>query len=98
MVAFVKAASLVVDENDAAADHHHHHEDRHRDRARQQVLDVGHVGIQLDDVEGHRAPPDARRSDVRFVPTAATSPFIVPASALATKLSVLSAIRATCGA
>ena len=49
-IAFVQAARLVVDEDDAATNHHHH-EDRHRDRTGQQILDVRHVRINLDDVE-----------------------------------------------
>ena len=73
-VAFVQATRLVVDEDDAAADHDHH-EDRHHDRARQQVLDVGNVRIHLDHVErglggdaraGHRLVEGAdERADVR---------------------------------
>ncbi len=64
-VALVQAARLVVDEDDAAADHHHH-EDRHDDRARQQILDVRHVRIDLDDVEVG-VGRDARRRDRRRV-------------------------------
>ena len=46
-IAFVEAARLVVDESNAAADHGGN-ENRERNRARQQVLDVLDVGIDLD--------------------------------------------------
>ena len=94
-VALVQPARLVVDEDDAAADHDHH-EDGHRDRAGQQVLDVRHVRVELDDVE----PPlrgDPRRPCVGSL-NAATTLFIDAASEAKTKLSVLSEIRASRGA
>ena len=93
-IALVQAARLVVDEDDAAADHHHH-EDRHHDRAGQQVLDVRHVGIDLDDVE--RAPAPDTRGVVGGWLNAATRLPTGPTSVADTKLSVLSSISATRG-
>ena len=66
-IPLVQPARLVVDEDDPAADHDHR-EDRQHDRARQQVLDVRDVGIDLDDVERARRGyaiqrrPPARRT------------------------------------
>ena len=94
-VALVQAARLVVDEDDAAADHHHH-EDRHHHRARQQVLHVGHVGVDLDHVEARVGAPPAARASPRASRTRAGRSR-VPARATETKLSVLSSIRATRG-
>ena len=51
-IALVQAAGLVVDEDDAAADHGGD-EDGEDDGARQQVLDVGDVRIDLDHCERH---------------------------------------------
>ena len=47
-IALVQAARLVINENDAAADHGRNENGQH-DGARQQKLDVRHVGINLDD-------------------------------------------------
>ena len=93
-IALVQPARLVVDEDDAAADHHHH-EDRHHDRARQQVLDVGHVGIHLDHVERRLRRTRAARPPAGCKPSTRLPD--VAASVAETKLSVLSSMSATCG-
>src|SRR2546425_2472625 len=62
-VALVQAARLVVNKHDPAADHGHH-EDGNRDRAREQILDVLDVGIDLDDLQIYGAG-QARLGDRR---------------------------------
>ena len=61
----MEAAGLIINENDAAPNHRGNEHSQHND-ARKQKLDIGHVGINFNDVQSGRRT-HARRNRLGVV-------------------------------